>query len=270
MPYTSSADGARIYFETHGSGPAMLFVHGSGGHHSAWWQQVPWFRDRYTVLTLDLRGFGRSESSFDEFDSRAFPDDILAVMRAAEVPKAVLIGQSIGAAAALRAALRAPELAAGVVLAHSLGGIDDAELTALVDADRAEAVKLPVLDRLLTPVFQRDDAAKTFLFRQMGTFNTAKMADLRNLNSDGPTVDEVIASKLPICFLAGAKDAVLSADTVRQAAGKVTGSVLELVPDAPHSMYWERPDAFNRALERFLQRVYPSGDLLPAPAGVTV
>ena len=65
----------------------------------------------------------------------------------------------------------------------------------LVRADRAEAEKLPVLDRLLTARFRQDDPAKTFLFRQMGTFNAAKMADLRNLTAGGPTLDEVVAQR---------------------------------------------------------------------------
>ena len=112
--FATSSDGARIYYETHGSGSAVLFVHGSGGHHAAWWQQVPYFSDRYTVITMDLRGFGNSDSEFDEFDSRVFPDDILAVLHAANAGPAVLLGQSIGAAAALKAALREPSLAAGV------------------------------------------------------------------------------------------------------------------------------------------------------------
>jgi pimeloyl-ACP methyl ester carboxylesterase len=258
MPFATSPDGTRVYYETHGSGPAVLFVHGSGGHHAAWWQQVPELARDHTVVTLDLRGFGSSDSGMDEFDSRVFPDDILAVLEACGVEKAVLVGQSIGAAAALKAALRAPEKAAGVVLGHSLGGIADAELAALVRADRAAAEQLPVLDRLLTPAFRAADPAKTFLFRQMGTFNTAKMADLRNLNADGPSVQTVVESGIPICFLAGELDAVLSADTVRAAAKRVTGSVLELVPNAPHSMYWEAPELFNAALRRFLARVYPA------------
>jgi pimeloyl-ACP methyl ester carboxylesterase len=258
VPYATSTDGTRIYYEVHGTEgtPAVLFVHGSGGHHAAWWQQVPELSAKYTVITLDLRGFGRSDSGMDEFDSRAFPDDIQAVLAASGVDKAVLIGQSIGAAAALKAALRDPSKAAGVVLAHSLGGIADEELAALVRADRAEAEKLPVLDRLLTGPFREQDPAKTFLFRQMGTFNTAKMADLRNLNADGPSVLQVADSGIPICFLAGERDAVLSADTVRAAAKRVTGSVLELVPDAPHSMYWEAPELFNAALGRFLDQIY--------------
>lgn len=256
MSYATSADGANIYFETHGQGPAVLFVHGSGGHHAAWWQQVPSLAERFTVITMDLRGFGRSDSGMDEFDSRDFPDDLLAVVGEAGVDKVVYVGQSIGAAAGLKAAMRSPERAAGVVLAHSLGGIDHPDLAARVKADRAEAEKIPVLDRLLTPAFRAADPAKTFLFRQMGTFNTAKMADLRNLNSDGPTVEEVAASGIPICFLAGEKDAVLSPATVRAASELLPDATLDIVHTAPHSMYWESPELFNAALTRFLDRVY--------------
>ena len=50
----------------------------------------------------------------------------------------------------------------------------------------------------------------------MGTFNVAKMADLRNLDTDGPTVADVVESGIPICFLAGEYDAVLRPDTVRR------------------------------------------------------
>jgi pimeloyl-ACP methyl ester carboxylesterase len=256
MPFTEADDGTRVYYEKHGTGPAVLFVHGSGGHHAAWWQQVAALRERYTVITVDLRGFGRSDSSMEEFDAREFPRDILAAIEAAEVDRVVLVGQSIGAAAALKAALARPEAAAGVVLAHSLGGIRHPELKELAAADRAEAVKLPVIDRLLTKRFQQERAALTFLFQQMGTFNTARMADLRNLNSDGPTVEDVVASGIDLCLLAGERDAVLSVATVERAAEIVTGARLDVVPGAPHSMYWEAPEKFNAAVERFLRRVY--------------
>lgn len=260
MPYAISSDDTKIYYEVHGEGPAVAFVHGSGGHHAAWWQQVPALSDRYTVVTLDLRGFGRSDSGMDEFDSRTFPDDILAVLRAVGAGPAVLVGQSIGAAAALKAALRARDLAAGVVLAHSLGGIDHPDLTARVKADRAKAEQIPVLDRLLTPTFRQADPAKTFLFRQMGTFNTAKMADLRNLNADGPRVEDVRSSGIPVCLLAGELDAVLSVNTVRAAAELLPEAHVEIVPNAPHSMYWEAPELFNTALVRFLERVFVGAD----------
>ncbi len=248
MPLVNSFDGAKIYYERHGEGPAILFVHGSGGHHAAWWQQVTALRDRYTVVTVDLRGFGRSDSSMPEFDGQDFPGDLIAVLDAEDLRDVLLVGQSIGSVAALRAALQRPDRVAGVALGHSLGGLDHPELSELVAADRAEAVKLPVIDRLMSKRFQAEEPAKTFLFQQMGTFNVAKMADLRNLSTGGPTIEEIVASGVQIWFLAGETDAVLSVATVKRAHELVKGSHLSVVPGAPHSMYWESPDLYNAAV----------------------
>lgn len=248
MP-TVDNHGTRIYYEVHGEGSPIVFVHGSGGHHAAWWQQVVALRDAHTVVTLDLRGFGNSDPD-ETYDSLSFPGDIIAVLEDADLTDAVLVGQSIGAAAALKAALRVPERVRGVILAHSLGGIDAPEVTPLVKADRAEAEKLPVIDRLLTRGFREQEQAKTFLFTQLGTFNVARMQDLRNLSSDGPTVEAVAEAGIRIAFLAGEKDAVISPATVTRAHELVSGSLLEIVPDAPHSMYWERPDLFNDAVTK--------------------
>jgi pimeloyl-ACP methyl ester carboxylesterase len=249
MPVASSS-GKDIYYETHGEGSPILFVHGSGGNHAAWWQQIAALRDRYTVVTIDLRGFGNSQSDSDAYDAQEFPGDIVAVLEHADLTDAVLVGQSIGAAAALKAALRVPERVRGVILGHSLGGIDHPELADLVKADRAEAEKLAVIDRLLTPAFQRDDPAKVLLFQQFGTFNTARMQDLRNLNSDGPTIAQIADAGIRIGFLAGEQDAVIRPATIARGHELVAGSSLEIVPDAPHSMYFERPDLFNAAVDR--------------------
>ena len=85
----------------------------------------------------------------------------------------MLVGQSVGAVAALSAALRAPHRAAGVVLAtrrrHRRSG---------ADRDRARRPLRggadPLLDRLLSPRLRRAEPAKTFLFQQMGTFNVPR------------------------------------------------------------------------------------------------
>ena len=249
MP-TASSDGVAVYYEVHGAGPPVMFVHGSGGNHAAWWQQVTALRHDHTVVTMDLRGFGNSDSSMPEFDGQDFPQDVIAVLDDAALADVMVVGQSIGATAALKAGLRRPDRIGGVVLAHSLGGIDHAELSGLVAADRAEAVKLPVIDRLMSTRFQEEAPAMVFLFQQMGTFNVATMADLRNLSAGGPTIDEVAASPLFVAFLAGERDAVLGLATVRRANELVPGSHLEVVPGGPHSMYWEAPDMFNDAIVR--------------------
>ncbi|WP_415953344.1 alpha/beta fold hydrolase [Streptomyces sp. KLOTTS4A1] len=251
MSYADS-DGAAIYYERHGDGPAIVFVHGSGGHHAAWWQQVAALREEFTVVTLDLRGFGRTvlNEPQSEFDAQAFHGDVVAVLDAADLTDAMLVGQSIGSIAALRAGLARPERVSSVVLGHSLGGISHPELKELAAADRAEAVKLPVIDRLLTKEFQTGRADLTFLFRQMGTFNHATMQDLRNLDTDGPSLREIEDSGVKTAFLAGEQDAVLSVKTVTRAHELLPGSHLEVVPGAPHSMYWETPEPYNAAVAR--------------------
>jgi pimeloyl-ACP methyl ester carboxylesterase len=249
MPLADS-DGTSIYYERHGSGPAILFVHGSGGHHAAWWQQVAALREEFTVITLDLRGFGNSVSSMPEFDGQDFPGDVVAVIEAEDLTDVMLVGQSIGSVAALRAGLLRPQRVSSVVLGHSLGGISQPEVKDLAAADRAEAVKLPVIDRLLTKGFQQERADLTFLFQQMGTFNVAKMADLRNLDTDGPSLQDIQESGVKVAFLAAEKDAVLSVKTVTRAHELLPGSHLEIVPDAPHSMYWETPEPYNAAVAR--------------------
>ena len=264
MPFANS-DGVKIYYESHADGPGdaspdgpcIVFVHGSGGNHAAWWQQTAYFRRFCRVVTVDLRGFGNSDAVADGPDMLDFPNDIKAVLDAANIRAATLVGQSIGASAALRTAIADPTRIKAVVLAHSLGGLAHPELTPMVRADRANAEKLPVLDRLLTRQFRDNEPARTFLFQQLGTFNKAKMQDLRNLSADGPTLDQIRRSGVQICFLAGELDAVLSIETVQRAHAVVEGSALSIVPGAPHSMYWEAPKLFNKALHELLQKIYP-------------
>ena len=257
MPF-ATVDGVRIYYEKHGAGPALMLVHGSGGHHAIWWQQVPYFARHFTVLLPNLRGFGLSDDVPDGPDAQEFASDIRAVLDHAEVDRAVILGQSIGALPALKLAVAEPHRVAGVVLAHSLGGINDPELKQLAAADRKEAEKLPVIDRLMSKDFQLRRPELTWLFREMGTFNQAKMQDLRNLSAGGPSVEEVNRSGVPLLFLGGTADAVLQPATLRKAHEKLPRSTLTLVPDGPHSLYWECPDVFNRAVHEFVDAVYQS------------
>jgi pimeloyl-ACP methyl ester carboxylesterase len=255
MPFAQSGN-LKIYYESHGDGPAIVFLHGAGGNHAAWWQQTAYFRASYRVITVDLRGFGKSDTVADGPDSLDFPEDLLAVLDHAGVSRATLIGQSIGAVAALRFGVTHADRLDGVILAHSLGAISHPDLSPLVAADRAEAEKMPVLDRLLTRDFQTSQPARTFLFQQLGSFNQATMRDLRNVSASGPSLEEVIKSGLRLFLLTGEKDAVLRPATIRAAQSRLPGSSLTVVPGAPHSMYWEAPDLFNTSVHHFLKQIY--------------
>jgi len=57
---------------------------------------------------------------------------------------------------------------------------------------------------------------------------------------------------MPVCFIAGERDQLFPPALVRQAHAKVAGARLVMVPEAGHSVYFERPGAFNAALASFL------------------
>ncbi|HTX09642.1 MAG TPA: alpha/beta hydrolase [Solirubrobacteraceae bacterium] len=258
MPF-ADADGVRIYYEAHGDGPAVLFAHGAGGHHAIWWQQIPHFRDRYRVLALDFPGFGKSDSDRSDYDVHEYPAAILAVLDDAGVDQAVLVGQSLGSPPSLRVAASHPERVAGVVVSHSVGGIDHEEVHAMMRADRAEAEKLPVIDRLLRKSFQASHPEMVFLFQQMGSFNAARVPDLRNVWVGLTSIEEVraaIAAGVQVTFLAGSDDAVIRPATYARLQELLPEAHYDLIDDAPHSMYWEAPEMFNAAIERALEAAY--------------
>jgi|SRR5271168_495277 len=125
MSYAISK-GIRIYYETHGSGPTVVFVHGAGGNHAIWWQQIATFRANYRVIAIDLRGFGSSDWVTDGPDVLDFPDDIRAVLLHTDVHEGVLVGQSLGAPAVLRCGIKNPRFVKGIVLTNSVCGTHSA------------------------------------------------------------------------------------------------------------------------------------------------
>jgi 3-oxoadipate enol-lactonase len=107
MPFATS-HGRAIYYERHGNGPAVLFLHGAGSNAATWWQQLPAFTAAHTCITMDIRCFGRSVAPLQEFALPLFVDDVLAILDREHIARAALVGQSLGGMIALQLALRHP------------------------------------------------------------------------------------------------------------------------------------------------------------------
>src|SRR5262245_63503991 len=87
-------DGCRLYHEdTGGDGPVVLFLHGAGGNHLSWWQQVPMFAEEYRCVTVDQRGFGHSSAASTP---ATLPTDALALLDHLGVARAAVVAQSMG------------------------------------------------------------------------------------------------------------------------------------------------------------------------------
>lgn len=260
MPYVST-DASEVYYESHGEGPVVMFAHGGGGHHAIWWQQIPHFRDRHRVIALDWPGFGLSRSKTGEYDIADYPDCLLAVLDDAGVDKAVIVAQSLGCIPAMRFAIDHPERVASVVLNHQVGGIKDKEIREMAAADRAEQIKVSVIDRLMTKEFQEENPVMIFLFQQMSTFNPVELRDIRNVGGGVSSLAEIkaaIATGTNVTYVQGGRDKGTSHATYDRLRELLPEADYVYLADAAHSPYWERPELFNATLDAILEKVLQS------------
>jgi len=242
--------GARLYYEAHGNGPWLVFVHGAGGNRLSWWQQVPRFASRFRCLVYDQRGWGRSTCAGPP-DPAHFAGDLLGLLDYVGAERATLVGQSMGGWSVLGCALAAPERVARLVLTGTLAGLtDDALFARLVALHRAR----PPGDwrAALAPDFPIRDPARTFLYEQIAAENPAVAPDLLRALMAVRYVPEPGRLRMPILMVAGEQDQLFPLELVRAAHAKLPGAQLAVIPAAGHSAYFECPDEFNRALAGFL------------------
>src|SRR5712692_9668570 len=125
-------DGFRLYYEDTGSsGPAVLFLHGAGGNHLSWWQQVPVFSEEYRCVTLDQRGFGQSPDVPGGPGPAALATDAIALLDHLGIAQAAVVAQSMGGWPAVGAAVRVPERLWAVAMANTVGNLTNPEIAAV-------------------------------------------------------------------------------------------------------------------------------------------
>ena len=108
---------ALIHHVVTGTGrPPVVFVHGFGCAHSDWDAQVAHLSPRHQTVAVDLRGHGDSPGAAEECSIERYGADVAEVMRALALPRAVLVGHSMGCRVVVEAALQAPGHTAAVIL----------------------------------------------------------------------------------------------------------------------------------------------------------
>ncbi len=119
MP-AAEVNGARLWYDEAGNGPAVLLVHGGLGDSGLWEPVVPLLAGRFRTIRTDLRFYGRSTGPAVPW---SWQDDVVGVLDALQVERAGLVGLSLGGKLALDIALAHPErLWAVAGVAPGLGG----------------------------------------------------------------------------------------------------------------------------------------------------
>lgn len=262
--YLNLAD-ATIYYEITGDGPALVFAHGLSGNHLSWWQQVPYFSDRYTCITFAHRGFPPSTEQAGSKRSAAFGDDLAALIDHLNLPQVYLVGQSMGGWTCVEYTFHHSEKVRGLILASTIGHLDDDNLTYPgiekipewfeQAAQIKQTLKGHGIEAAAGARMAKEQPALHYLYREIDDFTTPEFK-----SKIGPGVANVPTRPLswlariglPTLFIVGEEDVLFPAIIAEAAASVLPMAKVVSVPQAGHSVYFERAATFNTIVDEFL------------------
>lgn len=256
MP-TVAVHGHCLFHDRSGSGRPLVFLHGNPGTHRLWQHQLDYFRDRYDLVAVDMRGYGQSDKPADaDYHPSALASDIAALIEMLALDRPVLIGLSMGSMVGLSLAIDFPGRVAGLVLA---GATSDRR-----DRDPArELLRLaalgfePYLRQLVSSWFVpgADPALIEWTLTEVLTTELhVREATIRALASFHVT-DRLHEIAVPALIMAGEKDITAPYDRARTIVDRIPGSELALIPNTAHMFIAEAPDHVNAVIDAFLQKI---------------
>jgi pimeloyl-ACP methyl ester carboxylesterase len=128
-------DGVHVQYHVYGAGePTLVFIHGWSEDSNYWREQVPVFKQRYTVVTVDLAGHGGTDGSRTEWTIPRFGQDVATAMAAVPGQQIILVGHGMGGPVALEAARQLGKRVIGIVGVETFNSVGaPAPSTAQVD-----------------------------------------------------------------------------------------------------------------------------------------
>jgi pimeloyl-ACP methyl ester carboxylesterase len=270
VPRVESSDGARIYYEVLGEGPALVLCNASFATHAHWSGQAEPLAKRFRVVTWDYRGHGQSEAPADpdRYSLAQVVEDLRVVHRAAagEVP-AHVGGLSVGGLVAMSYALVHPARVQALLLFNTGPGFRDPEALARWQAmlDRA-ATKMEEVGLVAYLEGRRARAELLGLNPESELARAARKGILRSSVEGltrfarqvaGPVpnlVDRLAEIRQPCLVLAGEQDVAFQPAS-QVLVAKLPRARRVVLEGAGHVLNLDEPEAFVREVETFVAEV---------------
>ena len=245
-----------------GSGPALLFANSLGTDLRIWDAVVDALAGHRRCIRMDKRGHGLSALGEAPVTMERYAADVLGVMDALGVAKAVMVGVSIGGLIAQAAYAARPQAFAGLMMCDTAARIGTAETWQqridMVRTDGLAAMADTVLQRWFAPAFHRDRPVDLAGYRQMLVRTPAEgyaaaCAALR----DADYTAAAAAIAVPSVVLCGAEDGATTPEMVSAFAASVPGARYVELPNVGHLPSLEAPEAVVSHLTTLLKEVTP-------------
>ena len=257
--------GCRLHYEVTGAGPAIIFLHGLGGNHLSWWQQVAHFSPGHSCVALSARGFAPSSAVAGGPDPGDFAGDLAALIGQLKLENPVLVAQSMGGWGALDYALAHKGGVRALVLAATTGTIDPMRIEGPEQArlaawqERSSHAAHDNAERRIHVAcgarMAAEQPALHLLYRHIDDMNQGLDKTLLRERLGRARVrapGELAGAGCPVLFISGDEDIVIppfAADAIARAA---PDAKTVHIPDAGHSAYFERAARFNQIVGDFL------------------
>jgi pimeloyl-ACP methyl ester carboxylesterase len=249
MPFVDR-DGVRVYYEAHGSGPAVLLSHGYASTSHMWRGQVEPLSTKHRLILWDMRGHGQTDSpeAQDDYSEEATVEDMAAILRAEGVERAVVGGLSLGGYMSLAFHLAHPEMVRALMLFDTGPGYRNDQAREGWNANsyrRAERFEQRGFEGW------REGGEVRPTAHVHGPAGLAKAARGMLAQKDARVITSLPEIRVPTLIVVGANDEPFLAGTDYMEA-KIAGSQKVVIPDAGHASNIDQPEAFNAAVLAFL------------------
>ena len=267
------ANGIDINYEIAGQGDCLVLIHGYPDTLDMWYNQVPEFSKKYKVVTVDVRGFGKSEITAGPYSMGLFAEDLYGLLKELNIEKACVLGFSMGGMIAMTFVLSHPEMAAGLVMANS------AVATGEVQPSAEDMAAMQERQKMMADVFATGDmeaicemmtvSAFSPGFKEKDPATFQRFKDIKMQNSfeplqaimqamgearTGPPPD-LKQLKCPVLILVGEADGLMAANNAESMNRIIEKSTMKVFPTG-HAAALEAPQDFNKAVLDFMETVY--------------
>lgn len=270
MPLAAS-QGARIYYEETGKGTPILFIHEFGGDHRSWDDQMRHFGRSWRCITWAARGYPGSDAPDDEnlYGQDFFNRDAIAVLDAAGIKQAHIVGLSMGGYTALMLAAKFPDRVISCVAAGAGSGALKSTRAQFIEEARVRAAEFDRVGRIdaeamgLSPTrvqLQVKDPIgwQTFVRNLAEHSASAAAKTLRTVQAGRASLydmeGELKGIKAPVLLLVGDEDEPCL-DVNLWMKRLLPNARLGFLPGAGHAINLEEPALFNQLIEQFLADV---------------
>jgi 3-oxoadipate enol-lactonase len=266
MATATGSDGIRIHYEVFGrpGAPPLVMIQGLGADRNGWALQRLAFAARFRTIVLDNRGVGRSDKPFARYSLQQMADDVAAVMDAAGVHSAHVMGASMGGAIAQLVAATYPERVRSLVLActacrhHPWRRELLAEWSSLANERGMRALASEALPWLVGPRSLRRFWPAIGLLGPLAMSSpphafVSQVRAILDMHDDAarPLLQEL---RVPALVTVGSQDILTPRGDSEELAELIPGAELVVIARAAHGFMVEHASTFNNVVLDFLSQ----------------